>query len=850
MANVWDAVQYGFGVVYALTIEGIDAVFTEKTIALTATGYGSQSNSLIVDASAAIGTEVLDTGIARGMPLTFRLRGTSTVVQSLLRNPTKTARLVENLTPIDTTISLDSVADLGSSGYGWLGVELVEWASKNGGANTITATRGNNGYKYPHRKDGTTNLFSVGAPRLWRGRVCKLYAIPIDPTGNHTSGTALLDDALNIWTGFLSEHPTRHEGDWQFNALSLERKLEAPIVTKVTGVVDTKVQMVQALKWDKFYVKVQMEWNSAASNAAEAFFIHPYDTLAAPLVKSSGELIEETLTNITVACAGNTYLKGVDFKYDPSKKVWRTHLKIVMPASNDVKVSYQMAVKDLAKWDSGPQQVSFLHDSGDTVYIPTGHYFHRNPFMHSDNTLPKDDNTNLGGFLPVRLDVIDPADCAATGFIRVGDVVVSYDSQQQSGASVVFKGLKNYKDNKPFVAETAEGDDVEIVSFVQDKLPTAMLKLLESTGTTSLRGTSDTLPLGQGYGIDSTLIDEDSFTDVLDGALSIGTVNVVNDDKSFVQLFSDLLNLADKAIVMRSKDGVQKLTLINARSAGSQVSDTIAHADLLSSKKDPIKQMNNAKTFNAIKLKTERLFETREETIIVNDRSAQLAQGVRVREFNIPVLTKSQLLLFAPLWAQAHFAKNQEEQRFKMVLPPWKKAEVGDVLEVAFRHAHVWDYENSSIGYIGNLKVLGRRFDLRTKQLEVDVATIGGTRAGLSPSMPVKSYPAGSPPAWLKVPPEYLDHMTAATEKGGRIEMLHYRRGQAENTTEVFTISAAELDGGDCKLTVVGWAGSPTLAVADAGIYSSHLTLPLGNDADITDFQDTFAHDADGSYWG
>ena len=64
LPKLWDATAYGWGVVYCLTVEGIDLVFAERELGLTLPGsgpfadYSAEDGSLVIDDSAPVGSDI------------------------------------------------------------------------------------------------------------------------------------------------------------------------------------------------------------------------------------------------------------------------------------------------------------------------------------------------------------------------------------------------------------------------------------------------------------------------------------------------------------------------------------------------------------------------------------------------------------------------------------------------------------------------------------------------------------------------------------------------------------------------------------------------------------------------
>ena len=124
------AQSYGWGVVYALTVEGIDCIFTERETGLTLPGSGpfthsDEDASLVIDTSGPIGSQIdRANGVGAGLSLGFALLDTAKVRANLLA-PTYTSRLAADVTPSDTTITVDDASGWPASGELWAGIERI-----------------------------------------------------------------------------------------------------------------------------------------------------------------------------------------------------------------------------------------------------------------------------------------------------------------------------------------------------------------------------------------------------------------------------------------------------------------------------------------------------------------------------------------------------------------------------------------------------------------------------------------------------------------------------------------------------------------------------------------------------
>ena len=232
MASIWDATKSaGWGVVYYATIEGLPLVFAERTTGLSLpSGYTEELNDLIVDDSAEVGQEIdRRTGLGKGLPFTLRLRDSTTLRSYVTRG--NTTHLVADIDGSSTSaIAVKDDSDFASSGSVFIGLERITYTSTSGTAFGGTITRARNGYGYPHRAGTVVS----SAPHRWQGREVRLYARPITPSG-YLPGTAIDDNAVEVWRGRIRNGPQRDRNSWTFDALALDRVLADDLPAPISG---------------------------------------------------------------------------------------------------------------------------------------------------------------------------------------------------------------------------------------------------------------------------------------------------------------------------------------------------------------------------------------------------------------------------------------------------------------------------------------------------------------------------------------------------------------------------------------------------------------------------------------
>jgi hypothetical protein len=216
---------------------------------------------------------------------------------------------------------------------------------------------------------------------------------------------------------------------------------------------------------------------------------------------------------------------------------------------------------------------------------------------------------------------------------------------------------------------------------------------------------------------------------------------------------------------------------------------------------------------------------------------------------SVPIAKPTSIVLAAGVWAMALLNGSQSMQLMRLRVGAWVECEVGDSVQIAVTHPSIWDWANALPGFTGPAVCIGRHLALKTGEVELKMLVGGNVHSGaLCPSAVCLATDSTTAPTRIDVPVKYLTHFAnaLAASSGGTIRVLHYRPGQAEGTAEAYTVSAATLNGGLCRLSIAIVAGSPVLTVTGSeGTDSSRLTLPESANDDA--YQARFMHDADGT---
>ena len=823
---IWDAVRYGWSPIYYLTIEGIPVIWTEQALGLTLpTGYTSEVAALSLE-SAAIGTEQIDRqrGVAMSAPFGFKLIDNATVWAYLSRWSLET-RITAQADHNDATLTVDDTAGWPASGSLHIGRELVTYSGKTSKSFT-GCTRGVCGYAYTHRV-GTSGQTVTDTPRYWLGRGVTLWAKPCDASGA-VPGTALATDAVEVWRGRITSMPARHRDGFAFQAEQLDRLLDNPLAGKITG----KIQSVGGYYAVDLSDKAIITLSLSDAAALATWYTATLDIWAGS-GKAQGDLVTGAAIRAQVSTAWSDWVTGNSLAAVFGELSWWKST-IDGKWNAGVRVKANIAVEGI----DGVVEYPMFGATAPAPY-PSGM---SNDVIYAIGWAVPDSPMDPSGQsmgIVVELDDGLAADVDAPGLLRVtiGKQLgqFAYDFVVDSGALVYF-GTKG-KSAFPFTAKGVVGAQCWVAQDFTHPTYELMLQALETSGEPGLRGVYDTLHQGLGYGIDSSLIEVSDFTG--EAALAFDGI-YEPDGRSFAEIFGGALALYRRAVVGRVDSGAWALRLVSTDPGGTDDSDVIADADLLSHAADPVESVERALAPNSVTIKVTSA--DQEITQIYNSNADIEATGRREAEYAIAAVTPSDVTDSTSTLVLSSFAADQLAQAVKIRVGPWVAAQPGDVVYLdGVTHPALWDWVTGSRGYTGTGRVVGRMFDPVTLQVSLTILIAGGiTVASLCPSAEVLGYSGlATNPSSITVDLAYLSVFAAAVP----CDVLHYEPGTAEGTTQRYTISAAAEVAGQCVLTVSAIAGAPTLVTN-----SSRLTWP--ESATDSTYQARFSHAADGTSWG
>ena len=877
MAAIYDAIKAsGWGVVYYATIEGLPVVWTERALSLSLpSGYTSESATLIVEDSDEVGQVVdRETGLGVGLPLTLTLLDSDTLRTYLQAG--HATHLTADLTGTATTATVADTSALAASGSVWIGAERVEYTGKT--ATTLTGlTRAGNGYAYPHRAGTTVS----DAPRRWSGREVRLYARPITPSG-YAPGTALADNAVEVWRGRIRNPPQRNGDGWAFDALALDRVLGEPLPSVISGRVAHNpdpgaalVQMTSEMQ-SRVYTLAFALLNSSGSVIGEdVSAVTPFDDLTPGNFYPVRDLQREIADDWAADLSGASYVtdvnidEGVPYSHPAANgsQTYTGRLRVSFSGTGGghaarIRVAHtgQPQSDGFVPIDQPPSAWPIEWYETGTFTSGAGAYSATMPhpavgfgvFVTAGKEAKAADAFAASTLRILSDDLAEalPEETANTSpEFMIGDTLYRYDQAEREGIAYYLTGVRKPAGAAGLDALAIEdGAEIEIgVYAFASSMQLLMRRILQSTGEALLRGVADVLPAGAGYGLPSNAIDAGSFDDL---ALPVEPKATNPIGESFADLFCGWLALNDRAIVLRDVDGAQKLAVVET--AHGWPSESVADADLMTRSGFGVEVRPPEPTPTEIRVSYRDIYGAK-GTITLRDTQRALYQRAQRVEYEAQGVGRDAVLSHVVLSAgPATFRRREGQAEATITVGPWIDAQPGDTIDLTIEHPSIYDQVSGSLAYTHTALVIGRRMRLTDCRVSLTVILQGVQRSiSLCPGAIVedKSGGTGAVPSTIDVNQRWFALMTQALERNGgsSFVVLHYVRGDSsdETTGNELTIDDVQETGGVCRLSVA--SGSNTVTIATDG--TSVLTWP-DEGGNGSAWQDAwFTHIDDGGEW-
>ena len=852
MAGFFDIIKCGWHVVYAVEIEGIPVLWSESATghAETGNGYSEALDAdgqgvLVIDQSGEIG-QTIDraTGIGAGQPLTFSLRHCAKI-ETYIRRAALTANLTVDLTAAGMSVIVDDTTGWPAAGDLWIGGEAISYASIAAGPPRFIVQpgpvpplgRGKYGSLASSHESGNTGRVVTDRPAWWKGRQVRLWMYATDPAGY------VCIDRREAWRGHISTGPDRDGTSWQFEALSLDRRLADDVLQPIEATVSDTANRHAVYKSDVVGIG-----GSGSAQFDFGLYFHPFnnETDGALLtVEEQGVLISDSFLS-TLGTTINQTTGNADLTTLIGPLEWQHHtpygsvamLSLLTPAAGQIEARLNDKVSD-------PAYAENSHVSGYsfTIWQAAGQ------LVASGFAEPVGTKVTVAPQITLDLGSNTDATITASGWLIDSDgTSVWYSSRDITGAMATFSGILDGDGGEPTAIPVSwvPGAKLTIAtSPTSATFGTFARTLLESSGDAN-RGAFDTGGSNEGYGFDGdtvgkSAINIDSFDLYAAPGNAMTCVAPSSGSASFSSIFGGMLAAQQNAVVARpdSSDSV-RLNLVSVSTVGSAYTFTLTDDDLLATAGDPVvavrrRTVPNVCIFEATAIKDG------PQTATYIDAQLVRAQGRSDVTFSLPVQEiKADL---AESWARSIVDSEQLAQAIDVRCGPWVDAQIGDLGWLVLTHYGVWSMATGTVGYTGPGRVLGARTHpvslVRTLTILIDAAP----SSSLCPSAPVTGYDVPDDPSEVCVPAKYYAHLRKTLDDDGPFSLIHYQPGCGnEAGGGSLTFDGVALGGADTILTV---SAHDLPVVLDSTL--SYLTLPATGDC--TAYQTHFAHDEDGTLW-
>lgn len=862
--QAWAGLSYGWTPVYWLRIAGIPVVWSERALGLSLpSGFDTDSATLVIDGAGELGIESVDRdkGLGVSAGLTCKLLDSATLFD-VLKAPTLQTRLKTDATAADAVLEVDSTAGWPSSGALWIGRERITYAGKT--ADSFTGcTRGAAGSLPRAYRTGTMDQVVTDRPQYWRGLDVTLWATLVSPSGKPCGSALVSDDSVEVWHGRLSAPPRRERDGFRLEAESLERVLDRELGQSLRG------DLVEANSWARVdTASLVTIWAKAFEADGSTvvwsyqFTMQPWSGLGSGSVLVHRDVLHAALQSaldaaVTAESAGSDLSFAVapwlvTYDGDPNFP-WFWGVRAAIAPNVDMRrVQFRVVINGQ---NIGYQDVLPLE--GQTTYVHTRWLWYGVPSQVA-KTAP---NSNVPAQGPgssaltsVVVDITEgvPTDAPTGGLLRIQsgnvDTRYRYAVVQVDGPRAVFAGLEVEPGAQQLTDGNTQTGTVEVLDIDEGSVHDVALRALQSSGTGD-RGDYDTLSAQQGYAIDQSRIDEDSFKRCKAPPLALLALRVAASGASFSRLVGEALALADLAVVLRpdydQTGGPLRLAVVHVGPTDVDLY-TLTDDDLAYRDGAPaVRLRERADPPNMLTVVSEPAGAASTTRVALANALSIAANGTTSVEHRIDATNRDQLVAATLAAGPPRFLDSELQQALELTVRPDVLCEVGDCIRLELTDPAVYDWATGAVGYTGLARVLGRRRDPVAGIVTLLVGYGGLQIEAVAPSMLVVGFMGDeADPTTIDVPRGYLPHLQRAL-LDGPFELVHYRPGYAESSANRYLVSAVSDEGTTAQLTVSIAAGAPVLD--DTLTIPEYLTLPPATDA--SDYQQRFTAVGDGSLW-
>lgn len=745
-ANFDRALTRGFGVVYALQIEGIPYIFTERRAErvdsfsdISTPSYGgtnpTEIAALVIKDTTSISQEInRGASVSGGKVVEFILNydELGSYLPLIFRSPVNTTEITGDVTHATATnLDVEDTSGFASSGGVYLGKEFIRYTGVNTSTKIVNMVRGEINPKYEFSSSSfSTYRMVTDSPLVWRGRKVTLFEHLVTPDGYMLEEQwLLLTGGLvrEVWQGFIDAVPIPDPIGMRLRCLPYQRLLSKPVGSTVTF--DMAFNKHEAETWTHYEYRLVTFKEGDGINLWAKYDVDPseegYESGDTRHASIEINLYHKHWQSSGAGGSGGSYppvvttlgRANLSFGSTLSDQTWPVpFISGFLGYNSDEKeiwfdiglvTVYPIVKGGVIVYDNGPDflQPGMYYFSDLFQYGAQIGYRVRIPFRtHSTNNMlvvvynmvgqgwsdtdPPDDGIGIieaddNRKELVKFEVVGDAVAYGTTFLESNSVTVLKLTERGLGGTTII----NLYDMSSGTLATGSG--------AVGPLTDVMLSLLESSGTTSARGTHDTLPLGFGYAIDSSDIYESSFDAPRFPNSDLDADCISEGNNSFDKMLGGWFATQGMCVVSRVQpygypdQGHQKLEAVSWHVITDPSAPTLTKSDVLMSGALAPKMLDGP---NSVSITTSDLLSDAPETV-VRDIPRIQAEGPRQVSFSCPSAT----VQMAYSVGAGYIYHSDGLSSIELHCVPSVSLQCGDNVLLELEHPAMYDWSSGSV---------------------------------------------------------------------------------------------------------------------------------------------------------
>jgi len=826
--------QRGYRLTFAVTIEGIPYIWTETEPGYVASAsqptvpapYASAVPALMITEGQALSVEVdRSTGVASGkawdMALSWRGLEDAGLLDDVFAQPSQLTHLTDDLDAGDTTITVDDTSAFASSGTVYIGREAITYTGTTSTAFT-GCTRAVAGYAYDYEMSSPGYRWVTNRPMHWRGRFVTLHAHVVTPEGRTLDSAWLTGSTyLEVWKGFVDEAPRASAHAMVLRCLPLVRMAAQEIGHAAEGAVivqpEVPYDIAGSTGYDNAvplyvgpggYLSFSLAWTQTGVTSGTKAWIAP--AAGTNEAMTMGEWRQAVVDECIVQLASEAWWGGVAYS---GGGAWSDFDGMTV---NLTLTPGYVIDSSITQPGPGTYWLTSGASGGQSDADSVGWLYDLTPIY------------GPGWYLPVHVtegqgwqDVTLPN--AGLGVLELGTEreIIRWDDADDSDLPMVLLrvvergigGTTKIKLTQPTKFKSVTGDVGTVGQIIRT--------LLESSGT-GLRGTDDTLTLGQGYGIPEAWIDTDTTEHILQ---NLTEIHAVSDGRSsMMSLIGGWLALTNRCLVQYTNDsGVVQLGVVDTLTVTDPTASELGADEVLMS---GVAAPSSVQAPNEIEIDTSGIGQS--PSVVVRDVPRIQGEGPRSAAFSAPGIDVGTAVDLGA----ALLALGSGVQIVRVPAAPWATGfKIGDPAVLTIAHPAIFDAATGTRAPASvPARIVAWHLDLFTGQREFGLMLAGQ----------VTSLQYLCPTATIGTKNSTTDFDLGTGEgqwfAAGDV-VTFYEQGKADTREQERTIDAVTGD----NITLTSAASS----WVDAGKFVTYPQL-----SNATTDQDDFAYVDPGTVWG